>query len=185
MGGALEISNLAWKFQSRRAILIFFNLWALRVNYFSKNFWKASRSAPKDQRAILRALDTQTPERASKKPVRFSEGSQEACSGVSVYRVHRHALLVKPMRAPWRHKPLSGLLKPCPVPRRFSGGPFSGEWPSINFLGSGKMVLSRAFSGRVSGPNVYVVLILRCFRTPGTPIRKILVYTGVLPCLVP
>ena len=31
VGGSLEIFNLDWKFQSRRAILNFFNLWALRV----------------------------------------------------------------------------------------------------------------------------------------------------------
>ena len=30
LGGSLEIFNLDWKFQSRRAILNFFNLWALR-----------------------------------------------------------------------------------------------------------------------------------------------------------
>ena len=30
VGGSLEDFNLDWKFQSRRAILIFFNLWALR-----------------------------------------------------------------------------------------------------------------------------------------------------------
>ena len=27
--------------------------------------------------------------------------------------------------------------------------------------------------------------LLRCFRTPGAPIRKIPLYTGMLPCLVP
>ena len=30
VGGSIEIFNVAWKFQSRRAILNFFNLWALR-----------------------------------------------------------------------------------------------------------------------------------------------------------
>ena len=29
------------------------------------------------------------------------------------------------------------------------------------------------------------ISLFRRFRTPGTPIRKILVYTGMLPCLVP
>ena len=29
------------------------------------------------------------------------------------------------------------------------------------------------------------ILFLRCFRTLGAPIRKILVHTGMLPCLVP
>ena len=31
VGGSLELFNLAWKFQSRRAILNFFNLWALSI----------------------------------------------------------------------------------------------------------------------------------------------------------
>ena len=29
------------------------------------------------------------------------------------------------------------------------------------------------------------ILFLRCFGTPGAPIREILVHTGMLPCLVP
>ena len=29
------------------------------------------------------------------------------------------------------------------------------------------------------------ISFLRCFRTPGAPIRKILVHTGMLPCLIP
>ena len=41
LGGSLEIFNLDWKFQSRRAILIFFNLWALRE--FCKNSRQISR----------------------------------------------------------------------------------------------------------------------------------------------
>ena len=46
----------------------------------------------------------------------------------------------------------------------------------IYYLNSLKSCRSR-FSG------VYVVF-LRCFRTHGAPTRNILVYTGVLPCLV-
>ena len=36
LGVEIEIFNLEWKFQSRRAILNFFNLWALRVGGFLK-----------------------------------------------------------------------------------------------------------------------------------------------------
>ena len=40
-----------------------------------------------------------------------------------------------------------------------------------------KVHTNLAFQARIS--------FLRCFRTPGTPIRTILVKTGMLPCLVP
>ena len=38
LGGSLEIFNLDWKFQSRRAILKFFNLWALRDGFSANRF---------------------------------------------------------------------------------------------------------------------------------------------------
>ena len=87
------------------------------------NSWILSQSSPLPKATPPGTLDRQTPERASGNLVWFREGSWKNRSGVSVYRVHRNALLVLRSRLPCTD------LKSGLQPEMGKKWPKNGFWP--------------------------------------------------------
>ena len=75
VGGWLEIFNLAWRFQSRRAILNFFNLWALRERL---NFTRQGKRIAFEVRPLQFLFDDMTSWRAKSEKLREGE---RCCGG--------------------------------------------------------------------------------------------------------